>query len=189
MTTSDPSPTPATRTAPDSQPGRHAAAMMAMARALAARTRSPQSAYRELTQTCARGLAVDRCSLWRFEGLDRVLRLVDLYDAQSDGHVSGTVLDAGKYPEYFRELWSGRLIAADDALVDPRTYEFRSSYLEPLGIVSMLDVPLRSQQGLLGVLCNEHRQARSWEPSDIRMASFTACLATVVMDGLERQGG
>lgn len=169
----------------DSLLERHLAAMHGMARGLATSLQDPMSAYRHLTEGCARGLEVDRVSVWRFEGAERSLRLVDLYDARTNAHMTGTLLNAVDFPLYFQEMWAGRIIDAKIAREDPRTKEFRESYLEPLGIISMLDVPLKDQGKLLGVLCNEHRHPKTWPAPEVRLATFTANLATVVMDGLK----
>ena len=47
-------------------------------------------------------------------------------------------------------------IDAIDAATDPRTAEFLESYSKPLGIVSMLDVPIRVNGCIIGVVCHEH---------------------------------
>jgi GAF domain-containing protein len=169
----------------DSPLERHLAAMHSMARAVATHVQDPQAAYRHLTEGCARGLEVDRVSIWRFEGLERSLRLLDLYDARTNAHMAGTLLNAVDFPVYFQEMWAGRVIDAENAREDPRTMEFRASYLEPLDIIAMLDVPLKGQGKLTGVLCNEHRHPRTWPSQDVRLATFTASLATVVMDALD----
>src|SRR6185436_595585 len=71
-----------------------------------------------------------------------------------------------------------RSIVAHDACADPRTSEFKDSYLEPLGITSMLDVPIRHRGEMVGIVCCEHvGPQRTWK-SDER--SFAAALADLV---------
>lgn len=165
---------------------RHHAAMLAMGRGITAGLVDPKAAFREFTECCARGLDVDRSSIWRFEGGAHRLCLLDLYEAPADAHQAGTTLDANDFPTYFREMWTGKAVDAHDAQTDPRTLEFTEVYLKPLGIVSMLDVSMKGPAGLVGVVCNEHRRPRLWKASEVRLAAFMASLATMV---LALQGG
>ena len=67
------------------------------------------------------------------------------------------------YPAYFEAIGTERIIAANRAHEDPQTKEFSESYLEPLGINSMLDAPIRLNGQLVGVVCHEHTgSVRQW---------------------------
>ncbi len=164
---------------------RHCTMMVSMARGLAASLPDAAAAYREITQGCAQGMEVDRCSIWRFEGKARILRLIDLYEARNDAHMTGTILNVVDYPHYFREMWEGRVVDAEDAVQDDRTSEFAEGYLKPLGIASMLDLPLRTSKGLLGVICLEHCRPRAWSRLDVHSGAFIASMALLVMEAIE----
>ena len=55
----------------------------------------------------------------------------------------GYCLRADDFPSYFVALNENRVINAGDAHTHPATHEFSESYLTPLHIESMLDVPIR----------------------------------------------
>jgi len=65
-------------------------------------------------------------------------------------------LSSRQYPRYFRFIEESLLIAALDAQNDPRTSEFTEDYLKPLGIESMMDVPIRLGGTVIGIVCHEH---------------------------------
>jgi GAF domain-containing protein len=62
---------------------------------------------------------------------------------------------------------SEAILDATDAHTDPRTSGFSASYLTPLRIQSMLDVPVWADGVFIGVLCCEHVGAstRDWSPA------------------------
>lgn len=135
-------------------------------------------AVRRILETAARTLGVDRVGLWFFDQDHAAIVAEDLYLAREDRHESGAQLTASAYPKYFAALAESRVIRADDARVDPRTSEFAETYLEPLQVVSMLDVPVRSEGVVVGVMCHETvGSARVWSTED---AEFAASLADIV---------
>jgi len=82
-------------------------------------------------------------------------------------HSAGAVLRSDSFPTYFAALASQRTIAAHDAHEDPRTSCFSVPYLTPLGINSMLDVPIWTGGKMIGVVCHEHvGPARTWSHDD-----------------------
>jgi hypothetical protein len=78
------------------------------------------------------------------------------------------------FPSYFRALGEHRAIAAHDAHLDPRTREFSSSYLTPLGITAMLDAPIWLEGKMVGVICNEHVALPDLDPEEERFAASVA---------------
>ncbi len=75
------------------------------------------------------------------------------------------------------------MIGAEDAVLDPRTSALAVPYLVPLDISSLLDVPIKVQDRLLGVLCQEHTgPVRSWTPEEKRFASFAAGLVALAIE-------
>ncbi|MFN9810904.1 MAG: PAS domain S-box protein [Deltaproteobacteria bacterium] len=137
---------------------------------------------RRLTSTVARALAVARTSLWSIEGSSIVCR--DLHEADHDRHSAGLVLREIDFPPYFEALRREAGIVAADAATHEATACFRESYLAPLGIVSMLDIPLRNLEGAVGVLCVEATQRREWSPVEIRFCEDAAALFVKATDRL-----
>jgi len=90
----------------------------------------------------------------------------------------GAVLRAQDFPTYFQALHEQRTIVAGDALASPITNELRQSYLEPLGITSMLDAPIYVGGKVAGVVCHEHVGApRTWSEAE---ADFAASVADTI---------
>ncbi len=139
-----------------------------------------------VTETSSRILGVRRVGYWRLDE-ERLIPLV-IYDAGTGGYIQGEVLQLRDYPSYWQALKDLRVISASDAINDPRTREFRETYLLPHGISSMLDVPVKVEGNLMGVLCHEHvGSSRRWRPEDEVFVSSMADLIGMTIEAQRRR--
>jgi signal transduction histidine kinase/CheY-like chemotaxis protein len=145
-------------------------------------------AFQAITETASRVLAVERASIWLFQEDHSAIRLQDLYEVLTGLHSAGTVLLANQFPSYFQALErEENTLAAHDAHFDPRTCEFSSSYLTPLGIGAMLDAPIRHKGKTVGVLCHEYLGTRRiWTADEMTVAASFATMVTLAMEAMER---
>lgn len=148
------------------------------------------AAARDITEVAARGLPVSRASIWLFDIHRKRIVCQMLFELESGKHndrAVGMTLLANDYPQYFRALAEDRAVVANDARSHPATHEFKEGYLEPLGIYSMLEAPLRHKGELVGVLCHEHcHNRRSWTQDDVSFASHLADLVERAMEAADR---
>ncbi len=147
-----------------------------------------EPAVRRIVETASRALGVERVGLWFFDETRTAIVVEDLYVTDGNRHESGARLLATEYPRYFAALAESRAIAAHDARMDPRTSEFTASYLDPLEVRSMLDVPVRSEGRVVGVLCNEQvGRMRTWTSDDEEFAGSLADLVGTVIEASRRR--
>jgi serine/threonine protein kinase len=139
---------------------------------------------RQMVEVASRTLQVERVSIWRFTDDRRAIRCQALYELGPGRHSAGVELNADAYPNYFAALAVSDVIAADDARRDPRTCEFTDSYLVPLGIGAMMEVPIPPD----GVLCHEHvGPPRNWQPDEQMFGIAVGHLAAHVISQWERR--
>jgi signal transduction histidine kinase len=147
-----------------------------------------EDAVRRIVETAARTLQLDRVGLWFYNDDKSAIVVEDLYLLGEDVHQAGHSLTAGEYPSYFAALAESRAIAADDAKQDPRTREFKRTYLDPLHVSSMLDVPVRCEGKLVGVLCHERvGSPRIWNPAEKEFCASLADLVGTVIEASRRR--
>lgn len=145
------------------------------------------SAIRAITEIDARTLSVDRVSAWFFNEDRSEIVCADLFELGPGRHSDGLRLAARDYPSYFRALEEERVVDAVNARTDPRTREFTDTYLVPLGIHSMMDVPIWLGGALVGVVCHEQTSGpRKWSPADQEFAAHIADMVTVALESAER---
>lgn len=129
-------------------------------------------------------LDVSRVSFWTFEEPQQVIRCEHIYRADRTSPLGPTLLRRTEFPTYFNSLCQQLVISVEDAREDPRTSELAASYLDPLKVVSILDVPVRAFGRYLGVLCHEQvGSGRAWTTED---ETFAAAVATQVALAIER---
>jgi diguanylate cyclase (GGDEF)-like protein/PAS domain S-box-containing protein len=147
-----------------------------------------ETAFRLLTETTARLMRIERVSIWRYTVGRNAIRCIDLYELSQDRHSAGIELQAALFPNYFEALATSEAIVADDARTDLRTREFLPSYLAPLGITSMMDIPLILYGHLEGVLCHEQVGTPvSWLPEDRLFGMAIANLIVLAIERSERK--
>jgi PAS domain S-box-containing protein len=145
------------------------------------------SAFQRITETSARTLEVGRVSIWRFSEDRSAIECIDLYELASGEHSAGVVLHAADHPAYFEKITSMELAEADDAHANPSTREFVETYLTPLGIVSMMDVPVHFKNRVDYVLCNEHLGLpRQWQADEKTFSVAIANLISLALEGAQR---
>jgi PAS domain S-box-containing protein len=146
------------------------------------------AAIRRLMESAARTFGVDRVSIWFYDEERDVLRCNDLYESPHDRHSSGMEIRRDDCPEYFDALKRDRVLVLPDAQTDPLSIEFAESYLKPLDIQSMLDVPIWSSGELVGVLCHEHvGDARNWTADEVNFAASLTWIVALMLETYRRR--
>jgi PAS domain S-box-containing protein len=144
-------------------------------------------AVRQVTSVAARVMDVERASVWFYDNSRTAIECVMLYEVTPDRFSSGVVLGERDYPGYFTALRERGVIVADNAHTHPDTCEFSEGYLTPLGIQSMLDVPIRMGEQTIGVLCHEHiGTRRHWTLEEVAFAGSMAVMVSLAVEAARR---
>lgn len=143
-----------------------------------------------ITRGVARGLEADRVGIWQIEEGSAALVCRSCCDGTEDRHHGGVRL-SGAVSGFFQALEVGEPFAVGEARTDPRTRELASDYLEPLGIVSLLQVPVVTPDGGRWILSAEQLgEAREWNASEqLFVVAAAGLLAQAVsIRGKEEEG-
>ncbi|MCG8611783.1 MAG: ATP-binding protein, partial [Pseudomonadales bacterium] len=117
-----------------------------------------------------------------------VIRCKLLIDKHNKLEADDLELRRSDFPKYFHALDSERTITAHNALSDPSTVEFAEVYLQPLGITSMLDTPIRHRGDMIGVICSEHiGHARTWTEDEVTFSGALADLYGRAVSAAQRR--
>jgi PAS domain S-box-containing protein len=145
-----------------------------------------------ILRTAAHTLGLGRMVFGRFEKQENevVLRPEIIYRAESDDTVPEAELGGfgmSGYPQYYAAIISNRPVVANDAWTDPATAEFRENYLAPLGITSMLDVPVWLDGRVVAVVCHEHvGPRRTWTAEEVGFALSVGNLVALTLEAANR---
>ncbi len=147
-----------------------------------------KAALREIAEAAARTLEIERASIWLYDETGTKLQCIDLFERSVDRHYSGVELAAPDYPAYFKALEADRTLTAHDAANDFRMRDYAESYLDPLGIKSAIDAPIRLGGHTVGVVCLEQvGVVRHWSLEEQNFAGSIADLASLALEARERR--
>jgi len=127
---------------------------------------------REITEI----LSVDRASVWFYNNERTSIICQQLYVKAEGKYYEGIEIKEKDYPQYFNALSIDPIIIADNAETHESTSCFTDTYLKPLGIKSMLDVPIWYRGSILGVICIEALSNKNWILSEINFAQIISSL-------------
>jgi GAF domain-containing protein len=142
-----------------------------------------KDAIRRLDEASAITLCVERVSTWFLSESGDKMVCVDLFERSTSKHSSGAEFSATDHAPYFDALRTERTVAAHEARTDPRTKSFATNYLRPLGIESMLDVPIWTRESMVGVICHEHVGAsHTWNSDEETFAYLMSGLVSIALE-------
>ncbi|SCY80129.1 sensor histidine kinase [Flavobacterium caeni] len=137
--------------------------------------------HKAITETVAFGLDLARVSYWKI--LSNKLVCQTLFDASVAKHTTDKDLLASELPVYFNALKEGIAIVANDARTNEFTKELTDVYLIPRGISDMLDLPIREDGQLVGVLCCERcGVSQRWSEADLAFARAAADMMMLLLE-------
>ncbi len=134
----------------------------------------------KMTSSITQQLKVSRCSIWIYDSKENTLTCEKLYQNDKGTFESGTVLKGSDYPKYFRAIVDEEVVLAKDAYNHDVTHEFSQTYLKPLNIESLLDIPFFHEGKTIGVICCEHQhEQKDWHDEDEEFLKSCADLLSV----------
>ncbi len=107
---------------------------------------------RGLTETLGNVCGARRASVWRLTADRQVLRCEDSFERETGGHVGGLELSRDEMPQFFVHLLQGEEIEAADAAQDRRTGALYRTIMQPVGSQSLLVIPVRRQDRVVGAM-------------------------------------
>jgi len=129
-----------------------------------------------LTKEVSTNMDVDRCSVWLYNEDRSSIVCQQLYVKSENSWYQNIELHKKDYLDYFLALLLNPVIVANDAETHQATSCFTESYLKPLGIKSMLDVPIVYKGDTIGVICIESLEPKMWDKCEIDFAQMLASL-------------
>jgi len=138
---------------------------------------------KEMLKTAATTLGCNRTNAWLFDESKSELNSINSYNSTTDRFNKEASLYRKELPNYFNFLTQNKIIVSEDALSEKMNTELVDSYLIPNQIKSMIDVPLRSEGEMVGVICFESvAEKHLWSSADRK---FTQSLAQLLSLAIE----
>jgi PAS domain S-box-containing protein len=129
-----------------------------------------------LTKQVVDSIDADRASIWLYGPEQKSIICQQLYIKSEDEFYQNIELFEKDFKPYFDALKENPTIIANDAETHPSTSCFTETYLKPLGIKSMLDVPIIHQNKMIGVICIETLTSRLWDNIEVDFAELLSSI-------------
>lgn len=141
-------------------------------------SRNLSEAAKELTKEVTQSINVERCSVWLYNRDKTSIVCQQLYIKSEYTWYQGSELFEKDFRPYFDSLKNNPVIVANNAETHPSTSCFSEVYLKPLGIKSMLDVPILFKGDVIGVICIESLVKKEWCEFEINFSKLLSSLYT-----------
>ncbi|MCB1177438.1 MAG: hypothetical protein KDK36_07660, partial [Leptospiraceae bacterium] len=136
-------------------------------------------AVEEITETCARIMKIDRCSIWIFNDRLNELECINLYNKKENFHSKGGILKSSDYPTYFEYIKMGVILSAPNINKHSNTFELKDTYSNPNNIYSLLNIPILSFGKQTGIISLEQTgKFQDWTGEEISFASSVSSIIT-----------
>jgi two-component sensor histidine kinase len=140
-------------------------------------------AIEDILKECATVLNCERVNSWIFNSEGDELTCLKAFTLTKNKYSIEQSLLAKDLPNYFKELKKGKIIVANKATEEPMNLELLSIYIQPLEITSMIDMPIRSEGKMIGVVCFEHvQQKHTWTIEEERYCQSAAQLLSLILE-------
>ncbi len=138
---------------------------------------------REILASSSKALSCSRCNAWLFENNQTKLVSLLAYKKENNLFRIEKPSSMDKLPNYFKYLKKNELIVSDNAKTEPVNFELLESYIIPNEITSMIDVPLRSEGEMIGVICFEHvKRQHEWTSDEKKFTQSVAQLLSLALE-------
>jgi PAS domain S-box-containing protein len=131
-----------------------------------------------LTKEVTDSINSDRCSIWLYNNDKTSIVCEQLYVKAENRWYDNIQLFEKDFKPYFDHLKIDPIIIANNAETHKATSCFTDTYLKPLGVKSMLDVPIIYKGEVIGVICIESLSLRKWKTIEVHFAQILSSLYT-----------
>ena len=129
-----------------------------------------------LTKEVTDSIGANRCSIWLYNKDKTSIVCQQLYVKSEEVWYKDIELFRKDFTPYFDHLLVDPIIIANDAEKHSATSCFTETYLRPLGIKSMLDVPIIFRGNVIGVICIESLSLKNWSDCEVDFAQMLSSL-------------
>jgi len=102
-------------------------------------------------------LKIERMSVWLLDREKKEMISLGEYDSDSESFQKDTVISMSLCPQYFEALEKDELLYVENVRESEITKGLNDIYSIPNDIITLLDIPLRFQGEMIGVMCFEKK--------------------------------
>ena len=142
----------------------------------------------EILESSSRAMQVTRVNAWLFDSKKTEIQCIGNFDARENKLVPQSALPCISFPLYFKAFENEEIIVANDAFNDKKIAELYDFYLKPLDIQALMDIPIRIEGEIIGVICFENvGEPREWSFQEQKYGLVTAQMISLAIESNNKQ--
>lgn len=142
----------------------------------------------ELLESSSKAMSVTRVNAWVFDDNKTQIQCIGNFDSRENKLVPQNALPRIAMPLYFSLFESEKIILTRDAFNEPKTVELLDFYLKPHDIRALMDIPVRIEGEMIGVICFENVGApREWNLQEQKFALVAAQMLSLILETHNKQ--
>lgn len=146
-----------------------------------------QDAIYEILERASHTIKAQRVNAWLFTADYSEIHCIGNFDAVENKLVSQTNLPRIAMPHYFKLFETEKIIHTPDAFNSQQTSEMLEIYLKPHDIQSLMDIPIRIEGEIMGVVCFENTKSpRVWSEEEQKFGLVIAQMLSLAVETNER---
>ena len=142
----------------------------------------------EILESSSRAMQTTRVNAWLFDDEKAQIQCIGNFDARENKLVLQTALPRIAMPMYFNLFETEKIIITSDAFNESKTAELLEIYLRPHDIQSLMDIPIRIEGEIIGVICFEHvASPREWNLQEQKYGLVAAQMLSLTIESHNKQ--
>jgi two-component sensor histidine kinase len=142
----------------------------------------------EILESSSRAVQTTRVNAWVFDEDHSKIQCIGNYDSRENKLVHQTSLPRILMPKYFALFETEKIIITTDTSKENRTDEMDETYLRPNDIQSLMDIPVRIEGEMIGVICFENVGApREWTLMEQKFGLVAAQMLSLTIESYNKQ--
>ncbi|MBA4242029.1 MAG: hypothetical protein C0448_15000 [Sphingobacteriaceae bacterium] len=142
----------------------------------------------EILESSSRAMHVTRVNAWLFDKDKTEIQCIGNFDSRENKLVPQSSLPRIAMPLYFNLFETEKIIITRDTFNDPKIGELLDFYLKPHDIQSLMDVPVRIEGEMVGVICFENVGApREWSLQEQKYGLVAAQMLSLTIESHNKQ--
>lgn len=142
----------------------------------------------EILESSSRAMQTTRVNAWLYNSSKTEIQCIGNFDARENKLVPQSALPCLAMPLYFKSFENEKIIVANDAFNDKKISELYELYLKPLDIQALMDIPIRIEGEIIGVICFENvGKTREWTFQEQKYGLVTAQMISLAIESNNKQ--
>lgn len=142
----------------------------------------------EILEMSAKAMETKRVNVWRIDGKHDRIKCIGNLDESTHIPFTQESLHRISMPEYFKLFENETIIVTNNAMENPITQELKENYLIPHNVHAMMDVPIRIEGDIIGVICFENvGHEKKWTLQDQKFGLIAAQMVSLAIETYERR--